>query len=76
MLYELFEIRVQTRKERKYSFPIREVLMHRLKVRMMPFKNTEKHAKVFMENFMDFIALVFMPLSYITFKDLLCEDQW
>ena len=47
--------------------------MHRLKVRMMPFKNTDKHAKVFMEKFMDIVALVFMPLSYVTFKDLLCD---
>ena len=47
--------------------------MHRLKVRMMPFKNTDKQAKVFMEKFMDIVALVFMPLSYVTFKDLLCD---
>ena len=33
--------RIKTRKERKYSFPIRAVLLHRLKMRMMPFKNAE-----------------------------------
>ena len=58
----------KTRKEREYSFPIRTALIHRLKVRMMPFKDAEKHAKVFMEKFMDIVALFLMPLSYVTFK--------
>ena len=58
----------------QHSFPIREALMHRLKIRMVPFKNTAKHAKVLMEMLMDIVALFFMPLSYITFKGLLCED--
>jgi len=61
-------IRKKTRKEREYSFPIRTALIHRLKVRMMPFKDAEKHAKVFMEKFMDIVALFLMPLSYVTFK--------
>ena len=60
--------RKKTRKEREYSFPIRTALIHRLKVRMMPFKDAEKHAKVFMEKFMDIVALFLMPLSYVTFK--------
>ena len=59
---------MKTRKEREYSFPIRTALIHRLKVRMMPFKDAEKHAKVFMEKFMDIVALFLMPLSYVTFK--------
>ena len=61
-------IRIKTRKEREYSFPIRMALIHRLKVRMMPFKDAEKRAKVFMEKFMDIVALFLMPLSYVTFK--------
>ena len=60
--------RIKTRKERKYSFPIRAVLLHRLKVRMMPFKT--KHAKIIMEKFMDIVALFITPLSYVTFKNL------
>ena len=63
------DTRIKTRKERKYSFPIREVLMHRLKVRMMPFKNAGKHVKIFMEKFMDIVALFITPLSYVIFKD-------
>ena len=43
--------------------------MHRLKVRMMPFKNAEKHVKIFMEKFMDIVALFITPLSYVIFKD-------
>ena len=62
--------RIKTRKERNYSFPIREVLMHRLKVRMMPFKNEGKHVKIFMEKFMDMVAVFITPLSYVIFKDL------
>ena len=62
----------KTRKEREYSFPIRTALIHRLKVRMMPFKDADKHAKVFLEKFMDIVALFLMPLSYITFKSLAC----
>ena len=62
----------KTRKEREYSFPIRTALIHRLKVRMMPFKDADKHAKVFLEKFMDIVALFLMPLSYITFKALAC----
>ena len=65
--------RIKTRKERKYSFPIREVLMHRLKVRMMPFKNAEKHVKIFMEKFMDIVAVFITPLSYIILKDWWCK---
>ena len=63
-------IRIKTRKERKYSFPIRQALLHRLKVRMMPFKDAEKPAKVFMEKLMDIIALFLMPLSYVIFQDM------
>ena len=66
--HEKISIRIKTRKEREYSFPIRTALIHRLKVRMMPFKDAEKHAKVFMEKFMDIVALFLMPLSYVTFK--------
>ena len=62
----------KTRKEREYSFPIRTALIHRLKVRMLPFKDADKHAKVFLEKFMDIVALFLMPLSYITFKALAC----
>ena len=65
-------IRKKTRKEREYSFPIRTALIHRLKVRMVPFKDAEKHAKVFMEKFMDIVALFLMPLSYVIFKALAC----
>ena len=39
---------------------------------MMPFKDADKHAKVFLEKFMDIVALFLMPLSYITFKALAC----
>ena len=65
--------RIKTRKERKYSFPIRAVLLYRLKVRMRPFKNAEKPAKIVLEKFMDIVALFIMPLSYIIFKDWCCE---
>ena len=39
---------------------------------MLPFKDADKHAKVFLEKFMDIVALFLMPLSYITFKALAC----
>lgn len=39
---------------------------------MMPFKDADKHAKVFLEKFMDIVALFLMPFSYITFKALAC----
>ena len=65
---------MKTKKEHKYSFPVREVLLHRLKVRMIPFKDAEKHTKVFMEKLMDIIACILMPLPYVTFQDLLFEN--
>jgi len=61
--------RIKTRKERKYSFPMRAVLMHRLKVRMKPFKDMEKHVTIVMEKFMDIVAIFITPLSYVIFKD-------
>ena len=65
---------MKTRKEGRYLFPIREVLLHRLKVRMIPFKDADKRTKVFMEKLMDIIALFLMPLSYVIFQDLLFEN--
>ena len=73
--HEKISIRIKTRKEREYSFPIRTALIHRLKVRMMPFKDAEKHAKVFMEKFMDIVALFLMPLSYVTFKGFCSSNR-
>ena len=51
-------------------FPIRIALIHRLKTRLIPFKNAKKHIKNFAEKVMDIVTLFIMPLSYIAFKEL------
>ena len=56
-------------KHAKKSFPIRLALIHRLKSRMIPFKDAKNHIKNCSQKFMDIITLFIMPISYIAFKD-------
>ena len=51
-------------------FPIRIGLIHRLKTRMIPFKNAKKKIQNFAEKVMQIVTLFVMPLSYIAFKEL------
>ena len=51
-------------------FPIRIALIHRLKTRLIPFKNAKKPIKNFAKKVMDIVTLFIVPLSYIAFKEL------
>ena len=44
--------------------------IHRLKTRMIPFKNAKKKIQNFAEKVMQIVTLFIMPLSYIAFKEL------
>ena len=44
-------------------------LIHRLKSRMIPFKDAKNHIKNCSQKFMDIITLFIMPICYIAFKD-------
>ena len=57
-------------KDQPKPFPIRIALIHRLKTRMIPFKNAKKKIQNFAEKVMQIVTLFIMPLSYIAFKEL------
>ena len=40
---------------------------------MLPFKDADKHGKVFIEKSMDIVALFLLPLSYVIFQDSLYD---
>ena len=66
----------QQNKKQNYQrkkFPIGLALTHRLKTRMMPFKDVKKKIKNFAQNFMGVVTLFLMPICYIAFKDFVCK---